>query len=68
MALLESPASAIEVAPTDLDVACAFEAVPRAEMPDPFDRIIGGTAAALGVPLVTCDKRLSTLPLVDTIW
>jgi PIN domain nuclease of toxin-antitoxin system len=64
---LETSAAA-EVAPVDLDVARAVELVPRNDVPDPFDRMIAATAVALGVPLVTADRRLRKLDAVDTIW
>lgn len=60
--------AATEVAPVDLDVARAVELVPRNDVPDPFDRMIAATAVALGVPLVTADRRLRKLDAVDTIW
>jgi PIN domain nuclease of toxin-antitoxin system len=66
--MLESAADAIEVAPVDLGVARAIERVPRDVVPDPFDRMIAATAVALGVPLVTCDRKLRALPAVETIW
>jgi PIN domain nuclease of toxin-antitoxin system len=68
MSMLESAAEAIEVTPVDLGVARAVELVPRDAVPDPFDRMIAATSVALGVPLVTCDRRLQALPAVETIW
>ena len=35
---------------------------------DPFDRLIAGTAVALGVPLVTPDARIATAERVAVIW
>ncbi len=35
---------------------------------DPFDRLIAGTAVALGVPLVTPDARIAELKRVTVIW
>lgn len=35
---------------------------------DPADRLIGATARAEGVALVTADERIRTSPLVKTIW
>jgi len=35
---------------------------------DPFDRLIAGTAVALGVPLVTPDARIATAERVTVIW
>lgn len=65
---LDLQANNFEIAPVDLDVARAVDAVPRALVADPFDRIIAATSVALGVPLVTADKKLRDLPAVETIW
>jgi PIN domain nuclease of toxin-antitoxin system len=68
MSMLESGAEAIEVAPVDIGVARAVELVARDSVPDPFDRMIAAAAVALGVPLVTCDRKLRALPAVETVW
>ncbi|MGH9470751.1 MAG: type II toxin-antitoxin system VapC family toxin [Terriglobia bacterium] len=36
--------------------------------PDPADRLIGATARAEGLALVTSDERIRRSPLVKTIW
>jgi len=35
---------------------------------DPIDRLIGATALAEGLPLVTRDERIRKSPLLKTIW
>ena len=35
---------------------------------DPFDRLIAGTAVALGIPLVTADARIATHGRVQVLW
>jgi PIN domain nuclease of toxin-antitoxin system len=35
---------------------------------DPWDRFIVATARVLGVPLVTCDRQITTSGVVETIW
>ena len=35
---------------------------------DPADRLIGATARAQGIPLVTKDQPMQDCPLVDTVW
>jgi PIN domain nuclease of toxin-antitoxin system len=43
-------------------------ALPAAYPKDPADRIIGGTALAAGVPLVTADEEIRNAGAVRTIW
>ena len=35
---------------------------------DPADRLIGATARALGIPLITRDRRREECALIKTIW
>ena len=35
---------------------------------DPADRIIGGTARAEGLTLITHDERIRRSPLLKTVW
>lgn len=35
---------------------------------DPFDCLIGGTAARLGMPLITKDAEIRDSELIETIW
>ena len=35
---------------------------------DPVDRLVGATARAEGIPLVTRDERIRGSPLLKTIW
>jgi PIN domain nuclease of toxin-antitoxin system len=35
---------------------------------DPFDRLIAGTAVALGVPVITPDSRIADLERIAVIW
>ncbi len=35
---------------------------------DPFDRLIAGTAIALGVPLITSDTRIAASGRVSVVW
>ncbi len=51
--------------PTVTALASQFpEDYPR----DPADRLIGATARAEGVPLVTYDERIRHSKLIRTIW
>lgn len=55
------------VAPVDLRVAEILRTVPRDAVPDMPDRIIAATALALGLPIVTRDRRLPATG-IRTIW
>ena len=56
------------MAPVDMGVARAVEMAPRDSVPDPIDRMIAATSVALGVPLVTRDRKLRSLPALETAW
>ena len=38
------------------------------DLRDPFDRLIAGTAAALGVPLISPDARIAAAGRVRILW
>ena len=63
----DEPACDLKLAPLDRQVAEMVERVPRNQIPDMPDRIIAATALALGVPLVTRDRRIRTSG-IETIW
>lgn len=55
----------LEMTPEIADLAVAFpESYPR----DPGDRIIGATARAYGLTLITHDERILASPLIRTVW
>ncbi len=66
--LLDDPHSPLEAAPVTLEVAAAFQRIPRDALGDPWDRFIGATAMALLLPPVTRDRRIAELDLGETIW
>ena len=66
--LLHDPSSPLEAAPVTLEVAAAFQRIPRDALRDPWDRFISATAMALELPLVTRDRKITELDLVETIW
>lgn len=48
---------------------CALGALfPAAFSRDPADRIIGGTARAEGLTLITHDEKIRESPLIKTVW
>lgn len=51
-----------------LERAHVSEARALPTLRDPFDRLIAGTAVALGVPLVTPDARIADLKRVAVMW
>ena len=62
-----APAGVLRLAPVDYAVTLALERVPRDQVPDMPDRIIGATALALDIKLVTSDRDLRE-SVVPTIW
>lgn len=55
----------VNLTPTIAELATTFPA----DYPcDPADRIIGATARAEGIKLVTSDERIARSPLVSTVW
>lgn len=50
------------------EIAVLAAQFPRSFPGDPIDRLIGGTARAYGLTLVTKDERIQGSPLVRTIW
>lgn len=52
--------------PIDEAVAGKFTTIDRDLLRDPWDRFIVATALAFGLPLVTADRRIQKLELVET--
>jgi PIN domain nuclease of toxin-antitoxin system len=65
---LRDPTSSFRLVPVDHQVARTTAQIPRDDVPDMPDRIVGATAVAMGIPLVTSDTALRRTPSVDTIW
>ncbi len=58
-----------KVEPICIPVIEKSVAVLRARVPDPWDRLIVGTAIYLGLPLITRDRSLQDLTLnINTVW
>lgn len=58
----------VTLEPVTLDAADAAMGFARAVRPDPWDRLIVGTALALQAPLVSRDRVIARSGLVSTIW
>ena len=57
--------SVLEITPDIAGLAMAF---PEPYPKDPGDRLIGATARALGMTLITQDERILASPLVRSVW
>ena len=68
LALPHTPGSCYRVIPLDESVVQALRRIPRDQVPDMPDRIIGATALYLGLPLITRDKRLLGSKLLTCVW
>ena len=63
--MLEESAG-LRILPVDLGVVSEARALPT--LRDPFDRLIAGTAAAHGVPLISRDRRVAESGRVVVVW
>jgi PIN domain nuclease of toxin-antitoxin system len=58
----------VAVKPITPEIAALATQFPEAYSRDPGDRLIGATARAEGLPLVTRDENIRRSPLLRTIW
>ena len=58
----------ISVKPITPEIAALAAQFPADFPRDPADRIIGATARAEGVPLLTRDTNIRQSPLLRTVW
>lgn len=65
MILEKSRVQVIEVTP---EIAALTTTFPETYPKDPADRLIGATARAFGLTLVTQDERILSSPLIRSIW
>jgi len=65
--VLDSPTTNLKTAPLDRGVAERVGRIPRAAVPEMPDRIIAATAAHVGLPLVTRDRRIQSAGLA-VVW
>jgi PIN domain nuclease of toxin-antitoxin system len=65
-AILEK--SRVQILELTPEIAALTTTFPESYPKDPGDRLIGATARAHGITLVTQDERVRSSPLVRTIW
>ena len=65
MILEKSRVQVVEVTP---EIAALTTTFPESYPKDPGDRLIGATARAYGLTLVTQDDRILSSPLIRSIW
>lgn len=58
----------VSVKPITPEIASLAVQFPDEFPRDPADRLIGATARAEGIALVTRDEKIRTSPLIKTIW
>jgi predicted nucleic acid-binding protein len=64
---ITDPASVLRHIPFDENIATRMTEIPREQVPDLPDRVIGATALFYGVPVLSRDNRIRTSNL-QTIW
>jgi PIN domain nuclease of toxin-antitoxin system len=60
--------SGVNVRPITAEIAALATQFPEEYPKDPIDRLIGATARAEGIALVTRDEKIRNSPLLRTIW
>ena len=58
----------VAVRPITPEIAVLAAQFPEDYSRDPSDRLIGGTARAEGLTLVTRDEKIRRSPLIKTLW
>jgi PIN domain nuclease of toxin-antitoxin system len=67
-AFVEKIASAITIRPITTQIAVLANQLPSTYPSDPTDRLIGATALAEGIPLVTKDRSIRNCEQIKTLW
>jgi PIN domain nuclease of toxin-antitoxin system len=60
--------SGVQVRPITAEIAALATQFSEDYPKDPVDRLIGATARAEGLALVTRDERIRSSPLITTVW
>jgi PIN domain nuclease of toxin-antitoxin system len=67
-AYLEEVSAMVAVRPITAKIAALATQFPANYSSDPCDRLIGATALAEGIVLVTKDERIRSFPGLQTLW
>jgi PIN domain nuclease of toxin-antitoxin system len=67
-AFLQGVTAKFTTVPITVRACCMIPKLPSAYPKDPADRIIGATALAEGIPLVTADEKIRKAKAFETIW
>jgi PIN domain nuclease of toxin-antitoxin system len=67
-AFVEKITSRTSIQPITVQVAVLANQLPSDYSSDPCDRLIGATALAEGIPLVTKDARIRACKQIKTVW
>jgi PIN domain nuclease of toxin-antitoxin system len=65
---IEQLAEGTTILPITVEIAALASQFPEDYSRDPADRLIGATARAHGIPLITRDESMRSSPLLRTIW
>jgi len=67
-AFVEKITSTIAIRPITTQIAVIANQLPSTYPSDPSDRLIGATALAEGIPLITKDRTIRNYKQIKTIW
>jgi len=67
-AFVEKITSTIAIRPITTQIAVLANQLPSTYPSDPSDRLIGATALAEGIPLITKDRTIRNYKQIKTIW
>jgi PIN domain nuclease of toxin-antitoxin system len=67
-AFVEKISSRAAIQPITVKIAVLANQLPADYSGDPCDRLIGATALAVGIALVTKDTRIRACEQIKTIW
>ncbi len=66
--VLDTSNTGFDVVPVDVPTMLELTGFPLAPLRDPWDRMIMATAKHHGLPLVSADRAISALGVVEVLW